>query len=300
MSHKRILIVEDEQRVALALGRALQHPRSGGYQVEFSPSADQAVERLEQCKAEQEHFDLVITDLRMPGKRGGMDLIKYVRQTCPGTRTILITAFGSTEVEAQTQQLAAAYLRKPFTLQDFVSTVQGILTQKEEKTSVGQRLLVINEDGLMAISTLLDTLRREVGATSVILSDLMGRTMAQTGEIEEIEQSAASVLLGGSMAAASELIHTLGESSAIDLHYHEGERYDIYAATVQESMLLSLFFDKHTTVSRIGMVWLYVKRAITELVDHLGTAMSSVEAETELGESLADALGDALDRALSF
>jgi DNA-binding response OmpR family regulator len=122
MEQKRILIVEDELENVMTLCQALLHPMAGGYQVEVCPLADVALKRLR-----YEQFDLIITDLRMPGT-SGLELIRRVNQTSPATHTMLITAHGSLEIENQVRQLGAAYLRKPFGLQEFYAVVQGALT----------------------------------------------------------------------------------------------------------------------------------------------------------------------------
>jgi DNA-binding NtrC family response regulator len=118
---KRILIVEDELSVAQALQRALNLPRGGSYAVESYASAEAALERLG-----QEHFDLVISDLRLPGMTG-LDLIERAHQLSPGIHSVLITAFGSPQVEARARLLTDAYLPKPFRLRDMVRIVGCIL-----------------------------------------------------------------------------------------------------------------------------------------------------------------------------
>ncbi|MGD8623638.1 MAG: response regulator [Anaerolineae bacterium] len=121
MDEKRILIVEDEPRIALALCRALESPPRGAKKVEISPVAETAL-----TKVQSEPFDLVITDLRMPGM-GGVELLRQIRKISPNTRLMLITAFGSREIEDVTQRLGAIYLPKPFSLREFVATVDDLL-----------------------------------------------------------------------------------------------------------------------------------------------------------------------------
>lgn len=123
MEPRRILIVEDEPRIALALCRALEFPARNDYKVEISPVAETALAKLK-----QEHFDLVVTDLRMPGM-GGVELLRQIHHASPLTRTMLITGFGSAEVEEVAQRLGAIYLTKPFSLRDFVALVDQILVE---------------------------------------------------------------------------------------------------------------------------------------------------------------------------
>lgn len=80
---KKILIVEDIQSIRLAISDML----GKDYSVLSAASYDEAVEHLSNSK-----IDLVITDIKMPGK-SGLDLIKYVRNYHPDTLYALITAY---------------------------------------------------------------------------------------------------------------------------------------------------------------------------------------------------------------
>ncbi len=128
MEPKRILIVEDEPRIALALCRALEFPVRNDFKVEISPVAETALTKLK-----HEHFDLVVTDLRMPGM-GGVELLRQIQSSSPRTRTMLITGFGSDEVEEVAGRLGATYLTKPFSLRDFVALVEKILGEGNRAT----------------------------------------------------------------------------------------------------------------------------------------------------------------------
>lgn len=127
MDPKRILIVEDEPRIALALCRALEFPPSGARRVEISPVAETALTRLQ-----NESYDLIITDLRMPGMSGA-EFLRQVHDLYPGTRTMLITGFGSSEVEDLAHRLGASYMAKPFSLHCFVKRVDQIMAEEEQK-----------------------------------------------------------------------------------------------------------------------------------------------------------------------
>jgi DNA-binding response OmpR family regulator len=143
MDEKRILIIEDELKVAMALCRALVHPVVGGYQVDVCPLADVAMKRLR-----YEQFDLIVTDLQMPGMNG-LDLLRHVRQTSPQTAVILITGFGTPDVEKQAHQLGAVYLPKPFSLQDFINTAHRTLMGERECGEVEEP--IVAGGGLEAI-----------------------------------------------------------------------------------------------------------------------------------------------------
>lgn len=121
MRGKRILIVEDEPGIALALCRALEHPLGGNHRVEISPVGETALAKLQ-----AERYDLLVTDLRMPGM-SGLELIRRGCRISPEMRTMLITAFGSPEIEGLSHELGAVYLPKPFGAWEFISAVRRAL-----------------------------------------------------------------------------------------------------------------------------------------------------------------------------
>lgn len=126
MPKRRILIVEDESAVAQALWRALNTPQGGSYMVECCGSAEAALDRLGNV-----HFDLLIADLRLPGING-LELIGKAHQRNPGVRSILITAFGSPQIEEKARRLADAYVPKPFRLRDMIQLVRRILNEDHQ------------------------------------------------------------------------------------------------------------------------------------------------------------------------
>jgi DNA-binding response OmpR family regulator len=124
----RILIVEDEEKVAFFLKESLSGLESG-YDVISTSSAEEALLAID-----DHGFDLVIADFRLPG-RNGLELIGELRSSHPHTHTMLITAYGSEELEAAAYRYnVARYFTKPFHLDEFVEAVQEILTSSEPVT----------------------------------------------------------------------------------------------------------------------------------------------------------------------
>ena len=102
----RILIVDDERAIGLAIQRLLG---GRGYDVETALSAEEALEKLGRSA-----YHLVITDLTLP-KQSGMDLLRSIRERSPETAVIMITAHGSERAAVEAMKLGAAdYLPKPF------------------------------------------------------------------------------------------------------------------------------------------------------------------------------------------
>lgn len=118
---KRILIVDDEAIVAFFLMEGLKELDTQ-YDVRTAGSAESALELVDRTS-----FDLAVIDCRLPGS-SGLDLIQTLQKASPQTQTILITAYGSPEVEEQARHLQARYyLEKPFPIQELLLAVRQVL-----------------------------------------------------------------------------------------------------------------------------------------------------------------------------
>ncbi len=258
MPAKRILIVEDEPKVGFFLKESLES-LGRGYAVSHVESGEAALDEMT-----RQPYELIVTDLRMPGM-SGLDLLNRVRELSPETQAILITAYGNDDVERETRRLnAARYFTKPFPMDDFTIAVQAALGDLPSPASDAP---LLNRERLDRVAQRLSDLRFEVGALCILLADARGELLAQIGLTDGLAPAALTDLMGGGFASLFEVARHLHEGHAFNLAYHEGVRYDIYAANVGDHLFLTLVFDRRQGASRIGMVWLYTKRAIQDLLD---------------------------------
>ena len=118
---KRILVVDDERSVAFLLSENLAG-LDPAYRVQMAHSGEEALGKVIAAP-----FDLIITDLRMPGM-DGLELIRRVQEISPGTRTILITAYGDGDAERKAGSLGVyRYVTKPFKTDEFTQIVEQAL-----------------------------------------------------------------------------------------------------------------------------------------------------------------------------
>ena len=119
----KILIVDDEPGWRELLSYELT-PK--GYEV---VSANNAAEGL--ACLEQQSFDLVITDVRMPGPMDGIDLIEAHRRVNPSQKVIFITGYAADEKLGKALQLACSRcLKKPFDIDQLFHEIQSLLQQE--------------------------------------------------------------------------------------------------------------------------------------------------------------------------
>ena len=125
VSANRILIVDDEPTLVFFLGRDLSE-RGLNCEVDGVGSGEEALARLAFDK-----YSILITDLRMPGING-LTLVAAARSLQPTIGVILMTAYGSREVEAEAEQLMVdGYLTKPFQMERLHNLVEKILHERQ-------------------------------------------------------------------------------------------------------------------------------------------------------------------------
>lgn len=117
-----ILIVDDEEEIRESLSMVL---RDEGYQCATAPNGSTAVEAL------KEHsYDILITDLKMPGPDGIKVLEEALRRSSD-TMTIIITAHATVETAIQALRKGAAdYILKPLDFDEVIVRIENLLGQK--------------------------------------------------------------------------------------------------------------------------------------------------------------------------
>ncbi len=122
---KRVLIVDDEEDLTWTLSKKLSKD-SDKFELTCVNSGQEAVEVLNQVP-----FDLVITDVRMP-EVSGLDLLVEVKRHYPQTKVIIMTAYGTSDVQKEaTQRGCFHYIEKPFEINELRQLILDALTKKK-------------------------------------------------------------------------------------------------------------------------------------------------------------------------
>lgn len=118
----RLLVVDDEESICFSMS---EYFSLHGYKVDTAREMEEAEKLIEATD-----YKVVIQDLRLGTTRNpdGLDIIKMIREQNPQTRIIVLTAYGSTEMEDEARRCGAdAFLRKPKPLSQVAQVVQGLL-----------------------------------------------------------------------------------------------------------------------------------------------------------------------------
>lgn len=151
-----ILLIEDDRGIASALEKVL---RDENYRVTVIGRGD-----LGLAEARQHPFDLVITDLKLPGL-GGLELIGQLHAAKPKLPIIMITAHGTTETAIEAMKLGACdYLVKPFEadeLLDLAASAVASSRRMSEPVDVGE--VRSAERAIVGSSRVMQNIYKEIG-----------------------------------------------------------------------------------------------------------------------------------------
>lgn len=110
-----ILVVDDEGAIRYSVSKTLQRV---GYHVSEAESGEKALEMLV-----QQEFDVILTDIRMPGI-DGVELLRRIKEIAPDSSVILMTGYASLSTAVEALRLGAHdYLIKPSSSQDIKHSV---------------------------------------------------------------------------------------------------------------------------------------------------------------------------------
>lgn len=124
----RVLLIEDEHKIARALKKALEQE---SYAVDVAYDGDEGY-----AMATTEPYDVAIIDRMLPGEYNGLAIVKAMREAKIHTPVLLLTALGS--VKDRTEGLdsgADDYLIKPFALEELLARVRALLRRPKEVQS---------------------------------------------------------------------------------------------------------------------------------------------------------------------
>ena len=137
MRHNRILVVDYEESLRRVTQLRLE---AAGYHVNAVPDGFQALDSLA-----REPFDLVLTDLKMPGMTG-IELLKRIREDYPDVVVILITAFGTVESAVEAVKAGAYdYIVKPVNMDGLRLVIERALQHLQLVEEVRQLRTALNQ-----------------------------------------------------------------------------------------------------------------------------------------------------------
>ncbi|MFH1468350.1 MAG: sigma-54 dependent transcriptional regulator [Pseudomonadota bacterium] len=174
----RVLLVDDEPKLLRLLARMFSEH---GFRTSTATRAEEAVKLLQ-----EEIFDLLVTDVRLP-QMSGLDLLREARRLHPNLQVIVITAYGTVSGAVEAMRLGAFdYLLKPFELEGLALIAQRAL----ETAKLRQEHEALRQE-------------RETEQRIIAQSPAMRRVMDL---VERVAPAESTVLLMGESGAGKEVV----------------------------------------------------------------------------------------------
>ncbi len=125
MSKGKILVIDDEDIVRLSCSRSLV-PQ--GYELKMAKNGPEGLKILE-----EETFDLVLTDLKMPNM-DGIEVLGTIKERWPKTDVVIVTGYQTVETAVKAIKIGAFdYVEKPFTPDSLLATVANVFRTRKDK-----------------------------------------------------------------------------------------------------------------------------------------------------------------------
>jgi DNA-binding NtrC family response regulator len=170
-----ILLIEDDRSTASALEKVL---RADGYAVNVSTRGDEGL-----TQARNQPYDLVITDLRLPGLTG-LDLIAQLHTAKPKLPIIMMTAHGTTETAIEAMKLGACdYLVKPFEADELLAlTASAVASSRlmSEPVEMGEARSA--QRAIIGKSRVMQNIYKEIGRIAATPVTVLIRGATGTGK----------------------------------------------------------------------------------------------------------------------
>ncbi len=238
MEHHKgnILVIEDEKSMREVLRILLEEE---GYELSTAVDGAEGIECIR-----NNIFDLVITDIKMPGA-DGFEVLRTVKDVAPDTVVIMVTAFGTTESAIEAMKNGAYdYIHKPFKIDEIRLIVRKALEKKKLREEL--------------------SLLREKFQSSFRLENIIGKSEKMQELftlIPRVAQSNSTVLITGESGTGKELV----ASALHNLSPRKNKNFvTINCATFPEGLLESEMFG-HMKGSFTGAV--FSKAGLFEVAD---------------------------------
>jgi nitrogen regulation protein NR(I) len=211
---ERILIVDDDSSMRYSLNRMLE---GQGLAVSLAKNGIEALERFA-----QDQPDLVVMDIKMPGK-SGLEVLREIKERDPKALVILMTAFGTTETAIEAMKFGAFdYILKPFD----IPQMRGLVERALEISRMMKKMVSLPD-------------REEIRESEEALvgsSPAMQQVYKMIGQVAATE---VTVLLRGESGTGKEMV-----ARAIYHHSRRGDKpfLPVNCAAIPETLLESELF----------------------------------------------------------
>lgn len=262
MSSARILVVDDEPHTRDFICDGLSALGIADNALGVS-TADEAI-----AEVSRQVPDLVITDIRMPGLNG-LDLARYLRQTYPDTKVIVVTGYSTRDIEKTALALSVtALLKKPFGLDTLGEIVRKTLSNGGSTNKSAGEIAPLSVEPL---ERQVSILKRDTGALWVGLYTAAGQLVAHTGFNDNLDRTVDQIMLQTWPGQIAQFTDRAGPCFL----FIDRQPHDIYLSSVGADHCVALIYDRRWQTNRMGTVWLTARQSAQEMARLLAQTVKS-------------------------
>ncbi len=186
---RQILFVDDESRVLDGL-RRLFYPLRAEWQMSFANSGSEALELMSKTE-----FEVVVTDIRMPGM-DGTELLAEVREHHPKALRIILSGQADRDLTLKSAALAHQYLSKPCDADTLKLTIARASALKDVLGEPGLQAIVSKANSLPSVPTLYSQLLQQLESSNSSIEDVANVIIKDTAMTAKILQLVNSAFFG--------------------------------------------------------------------------------------------------------
>lgn len=227
--------------------------RSEGLQIETVPTGEDAL-----LEFARQPVDILVTDLELPGM-SGLELVAWACQLNPRSRAILFASAPDDAALEQARSLGAtAFLAKPVSPERLGKAVERARWAAEagDIPATSHRATSVQLIRMMARA------RRVLGASGVLIIDLMGAVVAAEGAVGAIDVETLQSSLASVLGAGLEVSSWLGSHEPWAFHVFEGVGRGCYFTNIGGQHGLVIYFESERTPGQQEAAVRYCRDAV--------------------------------------
>ncbi len=183
---KQVLFVDDETKILDGLKRLLR-PVRDRWEMHFESSSAKALERIENG-----HFDVVVSDMRMPTYTG-VDVLRHTKEHCPDAVRIGLSGYADSQLALEAAQVTHQFLAKPCNAEKLVASVDSVVRLQERLGDEKLRRSIGGLTNLPSLPSLYLRITEEAASPTGSLEsvgEIIASDLAMTAKILQLVNSA--------------------------------------------------------------------------------------------------------------
>ncbi|MEP7153219.1 MAG: response regulator [Nitrospira sp.] len=263
---KRLLFVDDEENVLNGLQRMLR-PMREEWDMQFVTSGEEALQALTQAP-----FDVVVSDMRMPGM-DGVTLLKEVQGRFPQIVRIVLSGQSDQTMIQEGRGATHQYLAKPCRPGELKATISRACDLRELLANDELRGLTAGMSSVPTLPLLYRQLTRELAADSPSIqavSAIISKDLGMTAKILQITNSA-SAGRGDTVSTAEQAANMLG-LDIIQSMVRTGESCSVLSVLGSACLNVERLWAESLETGALARTIAQVEQASPQTIDQAGTA----------------------------